>query len=178
MFTTDDLVYSFREEKSLAYNIMSKQGQQQASSQAVVDKSTNNTLPFTVVRPASEGDKPPTSFLLTVKMEEQEEKEKSFTVVSELQQPNMSIEYLLLQCGEHPNRFVREYAFLCLADLVPLVPSIRPAMYQCLAFGLQDNWSQVKYASSKAVRHCVQHPTFDRENLTHLRVIAPYMCLN
>ncbi|CAD7961749.1 unnamed protein product [Amoebophrya sp. A120] len=77
-----------------------------------------------------------------------------------IQQVPFSVEYFLLQCVEHSNRFVREYAFLCFADLIPLLSDLRTSLAQAVTYGLQDNWSQVKYAASKAVRAMMEHKLF------------------
>ena len=94
---------------------------------------------------------------------------------------------LLKKCAEHRNRFVREYAFLGFAELIPLLGSTDPTsgggtdffdLYYLLAepSGLSDNWSQVKFAASKATRSLTQHPAFDRD--TALPILVPHMLLN
>ncbi|CAD7971868.1 unnamed protein product [Amoebophrya sp. A25] len=165
-----------------------------SSSKQDLDVVEQKTGSFVVVRPQGRGGSDAlTSFLVQVEAKKQLQGDAttanySYNVIAQTAQSALSIEYLLLECGEHPNRFVREYAFLSLAELLPLLDTIRPALYQVLGFGLQDNWSQVKYASSRAVRRVIEHGDFvskyqpggpNVHNPTPgLRLLAPYMCLN
>jgi len=85
------------------------------------------------------------------------------------------LQALLEESTLHSNRYVREYAFLCLASAASIASS-QDWFLPILSRGLRDNWSQVRYASSVAVRHLVSNPCFDLEIAAP--VLVPYMCLN
>jgi hypothetical protein len=85
---------------------------------------------------------------------------------------------LLIQCSEHSNRFVREgvYDVICAA----LVKA--PAGWECdrlaalLRYGLADNWSQVRYAASRATRSFMVEVT--KQPAKWYPTLLPPLCLN
>lgn len=86
----------------------------------------------------------------------------------------------------HPNRFVREAGLRLLAcitdacveaNAVTMLCDISDQLLDVVSEGLQDNWSQVRYNSSVAVRKLMAGlPVDSRRNL--YPVLLPRMCLN
>eukprot|EP00892_Ulva_mutabilis_P004621 jgi/Ulvmu1/2530/UM138_0035.1 len=90
---------------------------------------------------------------------------------------------VLYDCFNHMNRFVRETAFLAAAAVcaalrgLPELSNIAAEVAEKLRDGLSDNWSQVRFASSRATRELLQGvPEARREDL--LPLLLPAMCLN
>eukprot|EP00188_Purpureofilum_apyrenoidigerum_P003584 Plantae.Rhodophyta-Purpureofilum_apyrenoidigerum.ctg3796.p1 GENE.Plantae.Rhodophyta-Purpureofilum_apyrenoidigerum.ctg3796~~Plantae.Rhodophyta-Purpureofilum_apyrenoidigerum.ctg3796.p1 ORF type:complete len:651 (-),score=118.46 Plantae.Rhodophyta-Purpureofilum_apyrenoidigerum.ctg3796:96-2048(-) len=95
-----------------------------------------------------------------------------------------------LQAREHPNRFIRETSLKLLTSLIVAasesdkarrsenaVKDIAPKIARSIAIGLEDNWSQVRYASSVCVRELITRSPEDvKESLYGL--LIPRMCLN
>ena len=97
---------------------------------------------------------------------------------------------LLFAALKHPNRFVREMGFRALAVVV-CVPkgnspgehlaelyTYWPSVAKHLAEGLADNWSQVRMASSVALRQFLLQLEEGRAREEHFGVLLPGMCLN
>lgn len=88
----------------------------------------------------------------------------------------------------HKNRFVRETGFLICAALVSCQTSVeidpdnsckyKSNLYDHLALGLSDNWSEVRMAASIATRHflCNIRPVESR--VEYFPRLLPPMCLN
>ena len=97
---------------------------------------------------------------------------------------------LLFMALQHPNRFVREMGFRTLAVVVCVpvgdcpgehsteLQAYWPAVARHLAEGLADNWSQVRMASSVAVRQFLLHLEEGQAREEHFAVLLPAMCLN
>lgn len=97
---------------------------------------------------------------------------------------------LLFMALKHPNRFVREMGFRTLAVVVCVAmgdsPGVHPAEVHAywpavakhLAEGLADNWSQVRMASSVALRQFLLHLDEGQAREEHFAVLLPAMCLN
>eukprot|EP00929_Paragymnodinium_shiwhaense_P063561 TRINITY_DN31755_c0_g1_i1.p1 TRINITY_DN31755_c0_g1~~TRINITY_DN31755_c0_g1_i1.p1 ORF type:complete len:732 (-),score=150.97 TRINITY_DN31755_c0_g1_i1:197-2392(-) len=89
---------------------------------------------------------------------------------------------LLAECSRHTNRFVREYAFFAYRDTFTVcskevfLTTVAPATVKLIAKGIQDNWSQVRYAGSVAVRAFVEKAGDAKEQFFP-DLLGP-MCLN
>ncbi len=94
-----------------------------------------------------------------------------------------SIYSILRRAGKHLNRFVREIGyFLCntileILDLQTLAVTA-PELVPQIAKGLADNWSQVRYASSVAVRNFFKVCSSEELRHKYFPLLMPPMCLN
>lgn len=82
----------------------------------------------------------------------------------------------------HENRFVREGGLRLLTAIIEVSPkqllcAVMERAVQTIADGLQDNWSQVRYASSLATRSVLRELPVDVRR-THYHLLLPRMCLN
>lgn len=86
----------------------------------------------------------------------------------------------------HPNRFVREPGFqllACVLDrLVALDSAAIASVAESLAVGLQDEWSEVLFGASVAVRSLLVHPSLVAADAAVrdavLDRVIPAMCMN
>ncbi len=81
----------------------------------------------------------------------------------------------------HPNRFVREVCQFILGTICDILSEeelleIHTDISSKIGFGLSDNWSQVRYAASVAVRKFVLATQNHKDII--LPLILPQMCLN
>lgn len=89
---------------------------------------------------------------------------------------------LLRRCFSHMNRFVRETGYLAMAALctalsgTDALEQIAEEVASDLVDGLSDNWSQVRYAASRAARALLLGVTAAREAV--YPIVMPAMCLN
>jgi len=95
-----------------------------------------------------------------------------------------------LRARDHPNRFMRETSLKLLTSLIDSsfksdelsltigkTEELAPKVSESIAKGLEDNWSQVRYAASVCVRHLLEFsPVPVKERLYPL--LIPRMCLN
>mmetsp|Transcript_14886 Transcript_14886/g.60667 ORF Transcript_14886/g.60667 Transcript_14886/m.60667 type:complete len:299 (+) Transcript_14886:1257-2153(+) len=95
-----------------------------------------------------------------------------------------------LRARDHPNRFMRETSLKLLTSMIDgsfksdellltvgKTEELAPKVSNSIAKGLEDNWSQVRYAASVCVRHLLAFsPVHVRERLYPL--LIPRMCLN
>lgn len=95
---------------------------------------------------------------------------------------------LLCKSAQHVSRFVRETTFCVISSLVaccsascsksPFSPDqFGHDISRCLAFGLADNWSQVRLAASEATRKFLLSFS-ERERELFFPELLPQMCLN
>lgn len=82
----------------------------------------------------------------------------------------------------HENRFVREGGLRLLTAIIEVSPkellcAVMERTVKTIADGLQDNWSQVRYASSLATRTVLRELPADVRR-THYHLLLPRMCLN
>jgi len=89
---------------------------------------------------------------------------------------------LLAECSKHTNRFVREYAFFAFKNAFEVcsqeafLESVAPRTVGLVAKGIADNWSQVRYAGSVAVR-AFMLKAGDQQARFFPQLLGP-MCLN
>lgn len=89
---------------------------------------------------------------------------------------------LLGECSKHTNRFVREYAYFAFKNVFEVcetpvfLDSVAPQTVGLMAAGVRDNWSQVRYAASVAVRAFMEKAAEVRERF-YPELLGP-MCLN
>jgi len=90
---------------------------------------------------------------------------------------------LLRRCSQHTNRFVREYAYFSLKNVIQVceagdrfLTSVAPQVVTLVAAGIKDNWSQVRYAASVAVRAFVEKAGSKKSDFFPM-LLGP-MCLN
>lgn len=86
----------------------------------------------------------------------------------------------------HPNRFVREAGLRLLLAIAgaceacsskSLLHAVTDRLKQVIALGLQDNWSQVRYAASNVVRTVLSALPLDVRR-GYYQLLLPRMCLN
>eukprot|EP00775_Hariotina_reticulata_P005826 gene5826-6067_t len=88
---------------------------------------------------------------------------------------------LLIRSVRHPNRYVRETAHFTIATLCEALEGPRllgagQDLAECLADGMTDNWSQVRYAACVATRNFMRCVGEDGERF--LPTLTGPMCLN
>eukprot|EP00899_Mesostigma_viride_P016795 jgi/Mesvir1/25116/Mv21577-RA.2 len=92
-----------------------------------------------------------------------------------------SLRSLIQLATRHQNRFVREIGFFTISSLVSVVTgedlrTVAEEIAETLARGLADNWSQVRYAASRATRtFLASSRPYTPE---YYSVLLPPMCLN
>eukprot|EP00406_Dinophysis_acuminata_P017644 CAMPEP_0179335768 /NCGR_PEP_ID=MMETSP0797-20121207/66672_1 /TAXON_ID=47934 /ORGANISM="Dinophysis acuminata, Strain DAEP01" /LENGTH=664 /DNA_ID=CAMNT_0021049183 /DNA_START=1 /DNA_END=1995 /DNA_ORIENTATION=- len=90
---------------------------------------------------------------------------------------------LMADCSKHTNRFVREYAYFALknifdvCDAAAFAEKVAPMTVGLVGCGIRDNWSQVRYAASTAVRAFMQKATETSRERFYPQLLGP-MCLN
>jgi len=99
-------------------------------------------------------------------------------------EPEMTDDFfnLVVKSTKHINRFVRECAYQCLeaichSSTVEGLCDLAPDLSILIAYGLSDNWSQVRHASSVAVRSFLAKLPQD-EGEKYYPALLPPMCLN
>jgi len=89
---------------------------------------------------------------------------------------------LMAECSRHTNRFVREYAYFGLksvfevCDASAFLSSVAPKTVELVKKGIKDNWSQVRFASSVAVRAFMEKAAEHKDNF--YSQLLGSMCLN
>jgi len=89
---------------------------------------------------------------------------------------------LLIDCSHHTNRFVREYTYYALRNVFDVcetgvfLNSVAPALTKVAVNGIRDNWSQVRYAASAAVRTFMEKAAEQRDRF--YPELLGTMCLN
>lgn len=94
----------------------------------------------------------------------------------------------MLRAKDHPNRFVREAGLRLLTEVVRaasattpssslLVETLAESVLVVVMEGLQDNWSQVRFAASVAVRAVLTGIHQDARRVLYPKLL-PRMCLN
>lgn len=88
---------------------------------------------------------------------------------------------LISKSLRHPNRFVREICQYILGTICDILSEeeilqIHKDISSKIGFGLSDNWSQVRYAASVAVRKFVISTASHKDMI--LPLVLPQMCLN
>ncbi len=88
----------------------------------------------------------------------------------------------VVRAKEHQNRFVREAGLRLLTSLLAaasqqLIVEIGERTVEPLSAGLQDNWSQVRYAASECTRSLLSALPADVRR-TYYPTLLPRMCLN
>ena len=87
----------------------------------------------------------------------------------------------MAECAGHENRFVREGAYGVIEAVLDRLGSGNAAatedgaLLACLCGGLQDNWSQVRYRATHAIKAFVKHGHLRDADHT---VVLPRLCLN
>lgn len=89
---------------------------------------------------------------------------------------------LMVRSTKHINRFVRECAFelveaICISCDAEQMSTMESDLATLIAFGLTDNWSQVRYASSVAVRSFLKRLSIEQQE-KYFPALLPPMCLN
>jgi len=97
-------------------------------------------------------------------------------------EPNDKLFELMVRSTKHINRFVRECAFelvdaICISCEAEQMSIMESDLATLIAFGLTDNWSQVRYASSVAVRSFLGTIGCKRRE-KYFPALLPPMCLN
>lgn len=90
-----------------------------------------------------------------------------------------------MKAGEHENRFVREASLTVLTNVVMAVKragfvdggGLPKKIVQAVKRGLDDNWSQVRYAASVAVRTMLESCVSTTKRDLY-PILLPRMCLN
>lgn len=89
--------------------------------------------------------------------------------------------HLISKSLRHPNRFIREICQYILGTVCDIlseeeIVEIHTDISSKIGFGLSDNWSQVRYAASVAVRKFILATPHHQELI--LPLILPQLCLN
>lgn len=97
-------------------------------------------------------------------------------------EPSDKLFELMVRTTKHVNRFVRECAFelvdaICISCESEQMYPMEADLATLIAFGLTDNWSQVRYASSVAVRSFLEK-IGDKRREKYFPALLPPMCLN
>eukprot|EP00924_Labyrinthula_sp_SR-Ha-C_P009951 maker-scaffold_21-snap-gene-4.42-mRNA-1 protein AED:0.17 eAED:0.17 QI:105/1/1/1/1/1/4/57/756 len=102
------------------------------------------------------------------------------------------ISMILEECLQHENRFVREVGYDLCTEIVPWIFQGNQELIQtfssAITKGLEDNWSQVRFAASRSARILVENFQLDTSEEKfvqslekwdpQLRLLVPRMCLN
>ena len=100
---------------------------------------------------------------------------------------SFSMTGLIFKSARHPNRFVREISQHLMGTMCDVLDEervcggdsrIREELGLNIGFGLSDNWSQVRYAASIAVRKFVMATTTEAHRALCLPLVLPQLCLN
>ena len=100
---------------------------------------------------------------------------------------NATIPQLVFKSAKHPNRFIRETSQRVMGTLCDILDEdricgptsrFRVELGSNIGFGLSDNWSQVRYAASVAVRKFVTKATTEEHRALCLPLVLPQLCLN